>query len=417
MRATSSVDRVPGYEPVGRRFESCVARQHRTANAVLFFYFLKPRSSKFVFTFADFFGIIGYIRNLSLRRIKMFTDLTLKKDIRTFSLSAENPTGEKAGGAKSTVDESINARVSGHLGKGWKLNPYINIPAKETAVIADVKGQGAIKHIWITDSAEWGRQLILRIYFDDKETPSVSAPLSDFFINADYNEFRQISSLLVCHNSCKAMNCYFEMPYFKSFRIELENMGNNTASVYYQIDCEEKKISPDSLYFHAQFRRVCPVPFKEEYVILDNIKGNGQYIGTYMHWGPKANGWWGEGEIKFYLDGDTEYPSICGTGTEDYFGGAYSFNVDGKYTEFCTPYCGLSKASYTNEADRSQRYYDMYRWHITDPIYFKENIRVTIQDLGWKHGKFNPFQDDISSVAYWYSDNLDDVHPEIPDNL
>lgn len=208
------------------------------------------------------------------------------------------------------------------------------------------------------------------------------------------------------------MNCYFEMPYFRGFRVEIENLGISSAQIYYQLDCEEKKISPDSLYFHAQFRRVNPLPYKEVYTILDNINGNGLYVGTYLHWGVKSNGWWGEGEIKFFIDGDTDFPSICGTGTEDYFCGAYDFDVNGKYIEFCTPYAGLPKVGYTNELYRSQRYFDMYRWHITDPIYFKKDLRVSIQALGWhSDGTYYPLQDDISSVAYWYSDNLNDTYP------
>ena len=197
--------------------------------------------------------------------------------------------------------------------------------------------------------------------------------------------------------------------------MEVENTGATNANIYYQIDCEEKALSPDSLYFHAQFRRVNPLPYKEVYTILDNIKGNGLYVGTYLHWGVKSNGWWGEGEIKFYIDGDTDFPSICGTGTEDYFCGAYNFDVNGKYEEFSSPYSGLSKVGHTDEIYRSQRYFDMYRWHITDPIYFKEDLRVTIQALGWRsEGRYLPLQDDISSIAYWYSDSLDDVYPEMP---
>ena len=151
-------------------------------------------------------------------------------------------------------------------------------------------------------------------------------------------------------------------------------------------------------------------------MILDNIKGNGHYVGTYMHWGVKSNGWWGEGEVKFYIDGDTEYPTICGTGTEDYFCGAYNFDVDGEYREFSTPYSGLSKVDHTDGLYAAQRRFNLYRFHITDPIYFKEDIKVTVQALGWRSGgRYYPLQDDISSVAYWYSDNLEDVYPPMPD--
>ena len=346
----------------------------------------------------------------------MLNDLTLKKNIRTFSVSPENPTGEKGNGAKALIGEGSASAAARDLGQGWKVNPYIVLPEKSVAVLADIKGEGAIKHFWITDGSKYGRQLILRIYFDGQKNPAVCVPLSDFFCNADNRQYRQISSLPICYNPRKGMNSYFEMPYFKGFRVELENIGDKACNVYYQIDCEEKKLDPNSLYFHAQFRRVNPLPYKQEYTILDGIKGNGQYVGTYLYWGVKSNGWWGEGEIKFYLDGDTDFPSICGTGTEDYFCGAYNFDVGGQYQEFSTPYSGLSKVNVTDETYNVQRYFDMYRWHITDPIYFKENIKVTIQALGWRsQRRYLPLQDDISSVAYWYSDSLDDVYPELPD--
>ena len=190
----------------------------------------------------------------------MLNNLTLKKDIRTFSVCPENPTGKKGEGGKATLDEGSAAWAARDLGQGWKVNPYIVLEAGKTALLADVKGEGAIKHFWITESAKRGRQLILRIYFDGQSAPAVHAPLSDFFANADNCEYRQISSLAMCYNPNKGMNCYFEMPYFKGFRVEIENIGTVPANIYYQIDCEEKKISPDSLYFHAQFRRINPLP-------------------------------------------------------------------------------------------------------------------------------------------------------------
>ena len=344
----------------------------------------------------------------------MLHNLTTQKDIKTFSISPENFTGEKGQGGKTLVEKGTASFAASELGIGWKVNPYLYAQPNSTLVLADVKGQGAIKHIWIVDSAEYGRQLILKIYFDGQKNPSVRVPLSDFFANADYNDFRKISSLPICVNPKKGMNCYFEMPYRKGFRIEIENIGEKKAMVYYQIDCEEKKIPENSLYFHALFNRVKKLPYKTTYPILSGIKGNGHYVGTYMHWGVTSSGWWGEGEIKFYIDGDGEYPTVCGTGTEDYFCGAWNFDVDGKYVEYCTPYSGLSKVSKPDEIYKPGSYFDMYRFHITDPIYFKENLRITIQALGWnKDYKYLPFEDDISSVAYWYSDNLNDEYPEM----
>ena len=342
----------------------------------------------------------------------MLDGISLKKKIRTFSVSPENLTGEKGKGGMAI--EGSASEASRNLGQGWKVNPYLVIEPNSTSMLADINGQGAIKHIWITNNAKVDRFLILRIYFDGQTRPAVEAPLADFFCNADKREYRQLSSLLVCVNPRNGLNCYFEMPYFKSFRIELENATEEPCKVFYQIDCEEKEISPDSLYFHAQFRRVNSIPYKEVYTILDNVKGNGHYIGTYLHWGSKSNGWWGEGEIKFYIDGDGEFPTVCGTGTEDYICGSYDFGVDGKYVEFTTPYTGMYKVSKTDEYLRSQRYFDMYRWHVVDPIYFTQDLRVTIQDLGWRNARYLPLRDDISSVAYWYSDNLEDNYPALP---
>lgn len=343
----------------------------------------------------------------------MLNNLTCKKNIRTFSVSPENLTGEKGKGGMAVEGSASDA--ARELGPGWKVNPFLVCQPGETVVLADVQGQGAVKHFWITDNAK-SRVLILRIFFDGHKNPAVEAPVSDFFANAEHTEYRQLSSLAMCVNPGRGLNCYFEMPYFRSFRVEIENIGPNPCNIYYQIDCEEKTIPEDSLYFHAQFRRMNPLPYMEPYVILDNIKGNGHYVGTYMHWGVKSNRWWGEGEIKFYIDGDTDYPSICGTGTEDYFCGAYNFDVDGKYIEFTTPYSGMYKVRTTDQLYRSQRYFNMYRWHITDPVYFKENLKVTIQALGWRSEKrYLPLQDDISSVAYWYSDTLDDEYPTLPD--
>ena len=344
----------------------------------------------------------------------MMSSLTTKKDIRSFSITPENLTGEKGKGGMAR--EGSASWAARELGQGWKVNPYLVIQPGESATLADVRGQGAIKHFWITEVLPAGRLLILRIYFDGQERPAVEAPLSDFFCNADSNDYRQLSSLAICVNPAKGMNSYFEMPYYKSFRVEVENISDRVCNLYYQIDCEEKTLPEGTLYFHAQFRRVNPLPYKEVYTILDNVKGCGHYVGTYLHWGVKSNGWWGEGEVKFYIDGDGEFPTLCGTGTEDYFCGSCNFDVDG-YREYCTPYAGLNKVSTTDATYRAQRYFDMYRWHITDPVYFKEDLKVTVQALGWRRdGRYLPLQDDISSVAYWYSDNLSDDYPPFPSN-
>ena len=155
------------------------------------------------------------------------------------------------------------------------------------------------------------------------------------------------------------------------------------------------------------------------YTILDGVQGKGKYVGTYMAWGVNNNGWWGEGEIKFYMDGDKEYPTICGTGTEDYFCGSYDFEdpyTHANYVPFTTPYAGLHQVITPNKLYASQFRFGMYRWHITDPIYFEKDLKVTIQALGWREGgRYLPLQDDIASVAFWYQTLPTAPFPALPD--
>jgi hypothetical protein len=159
------------------------------------------------------------------------------------------------------------------------------------------------------------------------------------------------------------------------------------------------------------------VPYKQVYTIVDGIRGKGQYVGTYMAWGVHNNGWWGEGEIKFYMDGDQQFPTINGTGTEDYFNGSYNFENQEKkqYQEFTSPYSGLAQVIKPDGLYQSQQRFGLYRWHIVDPIRFESDLRVTIQDLGWRgNGAYLPLRDDISSVAYWYQVEPHATFPKLP---
>ena len=189
----------------------------------------------------------------------------------------------------------------------------------------------------MTPTGPW-RYLILRFYWDGETTPSVEVPAGDFFASG-WGGYAQISSLAVCVNPGSAFNSYWEMPFRKGFRVTAENLGDDEMTLYYQIDYALTEVPKDAAYFHAQFRRVNPLPEKEVYTILDGVRGMGHYVGTYLAWGVHSNGWWGEGEIKFYLDGDREFPTIAGTGTEDYFGGSYNFEnqTTKRYQEFTTP--------------------------------------------------------------------------------
>ena len=318
------------------------------------------------------------------------------------SISPENFNGAKGMGGMAT--EGTGKNCAKDLGQGWKVSPSVKVAPGETFEMAIIEGPGAIQQIWLTPTGNW-RFSILRIYWDDQEHPSVECPVGDFFA-CGWGKYAQVSSLAICVNPGSAFNCYWEMPFQKKCRMTLSNLDDKEMVLYYQINYTLTEIPSDAAYFHAQFRRTNPLPYKEDYTILDGVSGNGHYVGTYMAWGVNNNGWWGEGEIKFYMDGDDKFPTICGTGTEDYFCGSYNFDVgkeNGGYREFTTPYAGLPQVLRPDGLYQSNTRFGMYRWHIMDPIRFQSELRVTIQALGWRSGgRYLPLQDDIASVAYWY---------------
>lgn len=338
------------------------------------------------------------------------------------SISPENFTGEKGKGGMAIVGQGTASKAAKDLGQGWKVNPYIRIKPGETFVMADIKGPGAVQHIWLTPTGNL-RLVILRMYWDDEKTPSIECPIGDFFACA-YGQSEQVSSLAVCVNPMSGFNCYWEMPFRKRAKITVTNMDTKVNSLYYQIDYTLTNVPKETGYFHAQFRRTNPVPFKEVYTILDGVKGWGHFVGTYMSWKASKDGWWGEGEIKFYIDGDKEFPTICGTGTEDYFCGSYCFKKspgDATYTAYNTPYVGMPQVMMPpKKAPKQPRpagaRFGLYRWHIMDPVRFEKDLKVTMQALGWqKDGKYLPLEEDISSVAYWYQTEPHAAFPNLPE--
>ena len=341
-------------------------------------------------------------------------------DARTRSISPENFKGEKGKGGMAISGNGANA--SRELGRGWKVSPSVTIKSKTTFTIAEIDGSGAIQHIWMTPTGNW-RNSIIRFYWDDETTPSVETPVGDFF-GMGWGQYAPLQSLAVCVNPGSAFNCYWPMPFRKKCKITMENIDEKDMILYYQVDYTLTEVPADAAYFHAQFRRVNPLPYKEDYVLVDSIRGKGQYVGTYMAWGVHNNGWWGEGEIKFFMDGDTEYPTICGTGTEDYFCGSYDFDTRKKnaagvevvdYTEFSNAYTGLHQVIRGDGHYNIAQRFGMYRWHITDPVRFEKNLKVTIQALGWRsNGRYLPLQDDISSVVFWYQAEPHTAFPVLP---
>jgi len=343
-------------------------------------------------------------------------NLFLMSKAKTRSISPENFTGEKGKGGMCPVEKGTAHQAARDLGLGWKVNPYIILQPGEVFTIADIEGPGCIQHIWLTPTGKW-RNTIIRAYWDGQENPSIECPIGDFFASG-WNEFAPLNSLAICVNPGSAFNSYWQMPFKKHCRMTLENRDNAPVSIYYQIDYVLTDVPDNAAYFHAQFRRTNPLPYKEVYTILDGIQGEGQFVGTYMAWQSNSPGWWGEGEIKFYMDGDTDFPTICGTGTEDYFCGSYNFEnkATKQYQEFSTAYAGMHQVLRPDGLYRSQQRFGMYRWHIVDPIRFEKDLRVTMQALGWREDwRYLPLQDDISSVAYWYQTLPAAKFPALPD--
>jgi D-arabinan exo alpha-(1,3)/(1,5)-arabinofuranosidase (non-reducing end) len=331
----------------------------------------------------------------------------------TRSISPENFTGEKGKGGMAT--EGTGKEAARDLGQKWKVSPSVKIEPGTIFTLARIDGPGAIQQIWMTPTGNW-RFSILRFYWDGETSPSVEVPVGDFFASVP-GRYAQISSLAVAVNPGSAFNCYWVMPFRKSARVTLENLDTAAMTLYYQINYALTDVPADAGYFHAQFRRTSPLPYKQDYTILDGVRGQGHYVGTHLLWGARSEGWWGEGEIKFFMDGDAEFPTIAGTGTEDYFGGSYNFEnrQTKQYQEFTTPYSGLPLVVRPDGLYQSQQRFSLYRWHITDPIRFDRDLKVTIQALGWRSGgRYLPLQDDIASVAYWYQQDPHGAFPPLP---
>lgn len=322
------------------------------------------------------------------------------------SISPENPTGAR--GAGGMAESGTGATAARELGRGWKVSPSIDIQGGERVTIADIEGPGAVKHIWLTVHPDAWRRLIFRCRWDGEAEPSIETPLGDFFCSG-WCQRCNVNSLAIAVNPAGGFNSYWEMPFRRRAEITIENLSPDPVrGFYYSIDYVLTDVPEDAAYLHARWRRSNPVPYGQVHTLLEGVRGRGHYVGTYLAWGVNNNGWWGEGEMKFYLDGDRDWPTIAGTGTEDYFGGAWNFeHPAGEYGVFSTPYLGLPQVIRPDGLYRSQQRFGLYRWHIPDPIRFEQDLRVTIQALGWRAAKegrrrYLPLQDDVASTAFWY---------------
>lgn len=274
-----------------------------------------------------------------------------------------------------------------------------------TLSVAEIKGPGIIRHIWFTiaaDDPKYGRSLVLRMYWDGEEEPAVESPIGDFFA-VGHGVLKYVNSLPVAVTSDgRAMNCYWPMPFQKSARITITNDSkkHRVGCVYSYIDYEERDGLPqDYTKFHAQYRQEYPAKMGQDYLILDTV-GRGHYVGTVLSAQIRTASWFGEGDDRFFIDGDTE-PTLRGTGTEDYFCDAWGFRA------FDRPYYGVTVWDGFDIGDRVTA----YRWHIADPVRFSKSLKVTIEHKGVmfdENGKFvSGFMerpDLFSSVAYWYQE-------------
>ena len=337
----------------------------------------------------DFFGI---------------SSLPLLRHAQSRSISAENPTGEKGGGAKAVPD--ANSWAS-ELGQGWKVRPAIDLAPRATVTLASIDGSGVIKHIWMTADPKAYRDCVLRFYWDGETDPSVEVPLGDFFAEGHGVRYN-VTSLMIADNPSGGFNAYWPMPFHKSAKITIENQSTNTIDgFFYQIDYSLEDVPAEAAYFHAQWRRSMTTRENPQHVLLDGVEGRGQYVGTFIAYTQLSDGWWGEGEIRFYIDGDKQNPTINGTGTEDYFGGAWGFGAN-----FSSPFSGYP---YSSKEPGEVPKHALYRWHVTDPIRFDHDLKVSIQALGWwPNGKMQPLADDLASVAYWYQTEPHKPFPPLP---
>ena len=299
-------------------------------------------------------------------------------------------------------------RVSSFDRTGANRDFLQNVEPGKRATLAEIQGAGTVTHIWVTISSPERyhlRRIVLRAYWDGETEPSIETPIGDFF-GLGYGEANYWASAPLAVSD-RALNCFFPMPFSRGARIEIENQGERPiGAFYYYVDYEAYQAGSESARaverqgrFHAWWNRELtkagdgsPNPDgKSNYLIMDTT-GRGHYVGVVMHIQGLATGWWGEGDDMMYIDGEA-MPTLNGTGLEDYFCGAWNFNLLNR--EYNFPYFGYSRKGNAHP-DYTGRH-SMYRFHIEDPVTFDKSLRVTIE-----HGHANDRGDDYSSVAYWY---------------
>ncbi len=319
--------------------------------------------------------------------------------------------GDTRRGATAERHHDPAAPPKGDLDEASNWDNF-RVPPGETHVLLDAQGPGVITHIWLTflgpEPQDWAprgsanhQEMLLRMFWDGETRPAVEAPVGDFFANC-FGKRSEVVSLPVIVEDADSYNCYWRMPFRKSARIEIENQSDNPIGLlYYNIDWIKKdSLPPETPYFHAQYRQEYPAQSGRDYVVLET-QGKGHYVGTVLAVRTRSPSWFGEGDEKIFIDGETN-ASIWGTGTEDYFLSAWGLKTTS------TPYFGVP---YFDQWGIVGGHTSAYRWHLNDPIVFNTGIRVTFEHFGWispdenpdyRSMSWNEREDDYSSVAFWY---------------
>ncbi|MHC4355089.1 MAG: glycoside hydrolase family 172 protein, partial [Planctomycetota bacterium] len=315
-----------------------------------------------------------------------------------------------------TIEGKTRRASSGLFDPESNQDAY-HIGPGETAVLPMLNGPGEIRHMWFTIAGRdrrYPRALVLRIYWDGAETPSVETPIGDFFAAGNGMRANVNSQPIQVTSYGRALNCYWRMPFRKTARIELTNEGRNRLTVYWQFDWMElPRVPDDMLYFHARYRQEFPARSFSPYVIFEG-QGDGHYVGTVFSIQCSYGSWFGESDDRFYIDGETE-PSIVGTGCEDFFNDAWNLRV------FSNTNTGVT----IKEANGEDCRFTAYRWHTQAPVTFRKSLKVDIERRSYAQVtnpetgrrelhdfKYRP--DFCSSVAFWYQKTIAESFDRFP---
>lgn len=308
------------------------------------------------------------------------------------SISFENPTGERGGGG----------RASSALGVGRKGAPARTMKPGETVTLCDIKGPGTIRHVWITmpKDPELLRAAVVRAYWEGQAHAGIECPVGDLMGSA-HGRVLPYQSAVHSVGENAGMNLWLPMPFTRRARITFSHEGQKEFPLFYQIDYTLRDRHPKDVgRLHVLFRRENPTTLKQDFELLPKRTGKGRFLGSLIGIRALEGNWWGEGEVKVYRDGDTEFPTICGTGSEDYVGLSWGI----QQTPFLYHGCSLDQKGFVT----------MYRWHLPDPVAWDRECRITIQQIGWKDGLYER-RDDWCCATFWYEPTPAAPLPAFPD--